>query len=141
MLRSRMKHDGWPVRRGAWLALLGLLLAVPGLALAQKDKPKDAEKDATSRLRIEVTGDAGDPVENAAIYVRWDRERKFAKDQKFEQNWKTNKDGVVKVPAVPRGKILIQVVAQGWKTFGQWYEFDQDEHTVKIRLQKPVRWY
>lgn len=121
--------------------LLALVLATPGMALAQKDKPKEPDKDATSRLRIEVTGDNGDPVDNASVYVRWERDRKFAKDQKFEQNWKTNKEGVVKVPAVPRGKILIQVVAQGWKTFGQWYEFDRDEHTVKIRLQKPVRWY
>jgi hypothetical protein len=36
---------------------------------------------------------------------------------------------------------MIQVIAAGWKTFGQWYEMDQDEQTVKIRLQKPPRWY
>jgi len=65
----------------------------------------------------------------------------LGKDKKVEQNWKTNKDGVIKVPDVQRGKVLIQVIAQGWKTFGQWYDLDQDEQTVKIRLQKPPRWY
>jgi len=142
MLLNRMKYEGWHARRSAGLVLLGLLLALPCAAQSQKEQRKEADKDAASKLRIEVTGgDAAEPVDNASVYVRWERDRKFAKDQKFEQNWKTNKEGVVKVPAVPRGKILIQVIAQGWKTFGQWYEFDQDEHTVKIRLQKPVRWY
>jgi hypothetical protein len=125
------------------VALMLALCSAPAVwSQAAQDSHKDKEKEATTRLRIEVTGgDAGDPVENASVYIRWEKERKLARDQKFEQNWKTNREGVVKVPSVPRGKVLIQVVAQGWKLFGQWYELDQEEMTIKIRLQKPPRWY
>ncbi len=118
-------------------------LVLPGAwGQADKKQEKEADKGATSKLRIEVTGgDKADPVDSASVYIRWERERKMARDQKGEQNWKTNREGVVRVPTAPRGKVLIQVIAQGWKTFGQWYEIDQDEMTIKIRLQKPTKWY
>jgi hypothetical protein len=125
--------------------MLMLALLLPAAAQAQGKSDKDekkSEKDAVSRLQIEVTaGDDAQPVENASVYIKWNRERKFAKDEKNEQNWKTNREGVVKAPGIPRGKVLIQVIAQGWKTFGQWYDIDREEQTIKIQLQKPPRWY
>ncbi len=136
-----------PRRSFTPLVFAGLAaLLCPSWLLAQssekssKDKPKE---EGTTRLRLEVTaGEANTPVENASIYVRYIEERKLAKDKKVEQNWKTNRDGVVKIPNLPRGKVLIQVIAEHWKTFGQWYELDQDEQTIKIRLQKPLtKWY
>jgi hypothetical protein len=130
--------------RAAWVLLLGLsLILLPSVLRAQTgDKPAKEKQEGTTKLRIEVTaGDEANPVEGASVYVRYTEGRKLGKDKKIEQNWKTNKDGVIKVPEVPRGKVLIQVIAPGWKTFGQWYDLDQDEQTVKIRLQKPPRWY
>ncbi|MBI1738639.1 MAG: hypothetical protein HYR58_05270 [Acidobacteria bacterium] len=124
--------------------MLGLsVILLPWMLSAQSgDKPAKEKPEGTTKLRIEVTaGNEGSPVEGASVYVRFTEERKFGKDKKVEQNWKTNKEGVVKVPDVPRGKVLIQVIAQGWKTFGQWYDLDQDEQTIKIRLQKPPHWY
>jgi hypothetical protein len=47
----------------------------------------------------------------------------------------------VKVTEVPQGKILIQVVAKGWHTYGKWYEFNTDAETVQIKLDPPPRWY
>ena len=137
---SLARHAG----RAAWVLLLALLvILLPSSLSAQSgDKPAKEKPEGTTKLRIEVTaGDEGNPVEGASVYVRFTEGRKLAKDKKIEQNWKTNKEGVIKVPEVPRGKVMIQVIALGWKTFGQWYELDQDEQTVKIRLQKPIRWY
>lgn len=134
------RHRG----RAVFVLLAGLaVILLPAVLCAQSgDKPAKEKEGATTKLRIEVTaGNAGNPVEGASIYVRYTEDRKFGKDKKIEQNWKTNKDGVVKVPDVPRGKVLIQVIATGWKTFGQWYDLDQDEQTIKIRLQKPPQWY
>jgi hypothetical protein len=54
---------------------------------------------------------------------------------------KTNEDGSVKVPDIPRGKILIQVVAKGWKTYGKWHEIDTEAMTVEIKLEQPAHWY
>jgi hypothetical protein len=130
--------------REAWVLLLGLfIILLPSILSAQSgDKPAKEKQEGTTKLRIEVTaGSAGDAVEGASVYVRYTTERKFGKDKKIEQNWKTNKEGILKVPEVPRGKVLIQVIAQGWKTFGQWYDVDQDEQTIKIHLQKPPHWY
>ena len=116
-------------------------LFVPIAMLGQtKDK---AEKPAgITRLRIEVTGgEKAEPVENASVYVKYAQERILRKDKKFEMNLKTNRDGVAKSPEIRRGKVLVQVVAEGWKPFGRWYELDQDEQTIKIHLEKPPRWY
>lgn len=134
------RHPG----RGTWILLLALaVIFLPTVLSAQSgDKSAKEKPQGTTKLRIEVTaGEQGDPVDSASVYVRFTEDRKLRKDKKTEQNWKTNKDGVVKVPDLPRGSIMIQVIAQGWKTFGQWYDLDQDEQTIKIRLQKPPRWY
>lgn len=134
----------WHWTPSACVLLLALSVnLLPSVLRAQSgDKPAKEKQEGTTKLRIEVTaGEEANPVEGASVYVRFTEARKLVKDKKVEQNWKTNKDGVIKVPEVQRGKVLIQVIAQGWKTFGQWYDLDQDEQTVKIRLQKPPRWY
>jgi len=56
-------------------------------------------------------------------------------------NFKTNLDGSVKVPEIPRGKILIQVIAKGWHTYGKWYEVETESETIQIKLEPPRRWY
>jgi len=134
----------WHWVPGAYVLLLALsVVLLPSVLRAQSgDKPAKEKQEGTTKLRIEVTaGEEANPVEGASVYVRFSEDRKFRKDKKTEQNWKTNKDGVIKVPEVPRGSVMIQVIAPGWKTFGRWYDLDQDEQTVKIRLQKPPRWY
>src|ERR1700758_5854270 len=157
-----------PYRYGAILALLLLNAAVisaqpctPGSAIFQEsqqnqttsqekpsqDKPADSKKDSkpsdptTTRLRIRVTAD-DKPVGNASVYVRFPVAGGiFHKDKLSELNLKTNEDGSAKVPDIPRGKILIQVVAKGWKTFGKWYEIDSETMTVEIKLEPPAHWY
>lgn len=98
----------------------------------------------TTKLKVEVTGgDQSKPVNDASVYLKFILKDKFKemKDSKYELNLKTNKEGIASIAAVPRGKITIQVVAPGWKPFGQVYEIGDDEQTVKIHLDKPPRWY
>jgi len=147
----------------AFLLLLGLLLAVSPPALAQDssqakeseksaqaDKPAKADKekekkdadDEFTNLKIEVVaGEKNAPVAQASVYVKYMESRALRRDKKVELNLKTNVEGVTRLPDAPRGKVLIQVIAPGWKTFGQWYDLDQAEQTIKIQLQKPPRWY
>lgn len=95
-----------------------------------------------TRIRISVTSNAGKPVENASVYVRFNQEGGFLhKDKMQELDLKTNQDGSVKVPPIPQGKILVQVVAKGWKTFGQWYDIATDDKTIEIKLDPPPHWY
>lgn len=105
-------------------------------------KPKAIRPELGNRLRIEVTGgEKNQPVENASVYVKFVETRKLRKDKKYEMNVKTNRDGIAQVPDAPEGRVLIQVIAEGWKTFGRWYDLDEPQPTVKIRLERPVRWY
>jgi len=96
---------------------------------------------ATTKLRIHITAN-DKPVGNASVYVRFPVSGGlFHKDKLAELNLKTNEDGSVKVPDIPRGKILIQVVAKGWKTYGKWYDVATDAMTVEIKLESPPHWY
>lgn len=112
-----------------------------------KNKPAESGKDqkspdsATTKLRIHVMG-GEKPVGNASVYVRFPvAGGLFHHDKLAELNLKTNEDGSAKVPDIPRGKILIQVVAKGWKTYGKWFEIDSDVQTVEIKLEAPPHWY
>lgn len=106
---------------------------------AKKDKNGDAP---TLKLRIEVTDPNGKPVGNASVYVRFNQTGGVLhKDKLAELNLKTNEDGTVKVPGIPQGKILIQVIAKNLHTFGKWYDIEKEEETVQIKLDPPPHWY
>jgi hypothetical protein len=106
---------------------------------AQKSQPSHAE---IPRVTIEVYGGESDvPVENASVYIKYIQEHRITKDKKVELNVKTNRQGVAHVPGAPLGRALIQVIASGWKTYGRWYDITDPQQTIKIRLEKPPRWY
>jgi hypothetical protein len=120
--------------------------AAPFLAIAQtKDAPAPAAQnntEQTSRITIEISGGPdGIPVENASIYIKYVEERKIKKDKKKELNVKTNREGTAHVPDAPMGRALVQVVADGWKTYGRWYDVNEVKQTIKIHLDKPPHWY
>jgi len=111
-------------------------LSVSQVARAQ------VKSDQTSRVTIEVSGGENEsPVENASIYVKYIEERKILKDKKLELNVKTNRDGAAHIPAAPMGRVLIQVVADGWKTYGRWYDISEVKQTFKVHLERPPKWY
>ena len=94
------------------------------------------------KLKIVVTDNNNKAVQNASVYVRYKLpDGFFHKDKMAELDLKTASDGSVKVPAVPQGKVLIQVIAPGWHTYGKWYDFDKDEDSVEIKLDPPTHWF
>lgn len=109
---------------------------------ASSKKDEKTAPHGMTRIRINVTSNTGKPIENASVYVRFGQEEGFLhKEKQQELDLKTNLDGSVKVPDIPQGKVLVQVVAKGWKTFGQWYDIDTDEKTIDIKLGPPPHWY
>jgi hypothetical protein len=109
---------------------------------AKQDKAPPPKSDQMSRVTIEVSGGENEmPVENASIYVKYVEERKVLKDKKVELNVKTNREGIAHIPAAPMGRVLIQVVADGWKTYGRWYDITEVKQTFKLHLEKPPKWY
>ena len=104
----------------------------------------DAKKQAPQpvTIHIEVTaGDNNKPVDSASVYVRYPLSHKMKSDTLAEMNVKTTPEGKVRVTLVPKGKILIQVIAPGWKTFGKWFDLTDDDQVFKIHLDRPPKWY
>jgi hypothetical protein len=54
---------------------------------------------------------------------------------------RTNQEGVAKIPPIPQGKILIQVIAKGFQTFGQTYDITEEEKTIPLTLNPPQPQY
>jgi hypothetical protein len=126
---------------------VALLLASAIPFIAQEPPPPDKApapqtSSAASRLTIEVTGgDSAAPVENASVYVKYIEEHAIKKDKKIELNVKTNRDGIAHVAEAPLGRALVQIVADGWKPYGRWYDITDPKQVIKIRLEKPPKWY
>ncbi len=141
-LRSNMKPQ---IKMAVWVAFATIALC-GGLwaQAAQESDPKAraGKSDLMSRVTIEVSGgEKSTPVENASVYLKYVEEHKLRKDKKVELNVKTNRDGTAHIPETPTGRVLIQVVADGWKTYGRWYDITEAKQTIKVHLEKPPRWY
>src|SRR5271168_2239518 len=107
-----------------------------------KAQPQQQKPDAPSRITISISGGEKDlPVENASVYLKYIEERKIKKDKTIELNVKTNREGTAHVPDAPLGRVLIQVIAEGWKTYGQWYDITDAKQFIKIHLERPPKWY
>ena len=112
-----------------------LLLALIALPLAAADETK---------LQIVVMNQHGKPVDNAGIVVKFVEGRSVAKfGAKIRKEWnlKTNQEGVAKIPAIPQGKILIQVIAKNYQTFGNTFDVTEEEKTIEIKLNPPQAQY
>jgi hypothetical protein len=120
--------------RAVWL-ILALFAALPLPALADDDM---------TTLRIEVKTLNGSPVERAAVIVRFVEGRSVIKfGKKIRTNWetRTNLEGVAKIPSLPQGKVMIQVSAKGYQTFGKEFEVTKAEQTIEIKLNPPQPQY
>lgn len=124
------------------LALLSILQIPVGPSTTRAQSKPQTPASLTSRVTIEVSGgEPESPVENASVYIKYVEERKIRKDKKVELNVKTNREGTAHVPDAPLGRVLIQVVADGWKTYGRWYDITDPKQVIKVRLERPPRWY
>jgi len=112
--------------------LLLLALAVPFLGA-----------DLTT-LTISVKSKSGKPVERASVVVRFVKGRskaKFGKEIRTEWELRTNQEGMVKIPPVPQGTILIKVIAKDYQTFGEKFDVDEEQKTIDITLNPPQPQY
>lgn len=124
-----------------FVLLVAWAASLPVRAQQNPPAPKNTAPSPVNRLTIEITGgDANVPVENASVYVKT-VEQHLIKDKKSEVNVKTNQQGIAHVPDVRLGRILIQIVADGWKSYGHWYDLSDPQQTIKIHLDRPPKWY
>jgi hypothetical protein len=113
--------------------ILCLALALPLLA-----------ETPMTTLTIRVKNDSGKGVEDASVVVRFIRGHsalKLGKGIRREWELHTNQEGIAKIPPIPQGTILIQVIAKNYQTFGDNFDVDQDKKTVEIKLKPPQAQY
>ncbi len=111
------------------------VMALMGLTLANADTP-------TTKLTVHVTTQAGRPVNQASVVVRFVRGHAL-KIKALRTTWElsTNQEGMVEVPDVPQGQIRIQVIAKGYQTYGETFEIKDEAKTFDIKLNPPQQQY
>lgn len=119
------------------------VVAAWGQAGAKDPKGAKQEKEnPVTTLKIVVTGgDKHTPISNASVYVRYEHPRFLLGPEKIELDLKTDLEGVARVKDVPQIRVLIQVVKDGWKPYGEYFLLTKAEQTVQVRMQPPAHWY
>jgi Carboxypeptidase regulatory-like domain len=95
-------------------------------------------------LTIEVKSLTGKPVENASVIVKFVKGHslvKLGKSIRTEWELRSNHEGVAKIPPIPQGHILVQVIAKNYQTFGQTFDVDEEQKTLTVRLNPPQPQY
>ena len=95
-------------------------------------------------LTIDVKTPSGKPVEHASVIVKFVKGHsviKLGKSIRKEWEMQTNQEGRVKIPPIPQGTILIQVIAKNYQTFGDTFDVDEEQKTIEIKLNPPQKPY
>jgi hypothetical protein len=90
----------------------------------------------TSRIEVTILrNDDGKPIENAAVVFQLEGD-------KGNMELKTNEDGKASIDVLPTGsKVLMKVIAKGFKTYGSDYKIDKPEMTFEVKLKRPGQQY
>ena len=109
-----------------------MLLAMAAPALAQKD----VDNEPTSWLNfVVVKEDNGKPVRNAAVIMHPVTTK--GKQGKGGMELKTDAEGKTDFDGIPYGKLRVQVLAQGFQTYGEDFDVDQPKMQFTIKLKRP----
>jgi len=85
-----------------------------------------------------VRGEDGKPVENAAVVFHPVKDGK----DKGNMELRTNEHGQANLNLIPIGDtLLLQVIADGFRTFGEEYPLPDATKTIEVKLQRPVPQY
>jgi uncharacterized membrane protein YgcG len=124
----------WMIALVAGIGLSGCSLAL----LAQNDNSHGRKYKApppSAHIEVTVLKDFnGKPVTNAHVIfhpTEGDRDR-------GSLELKTNEDGKAIIDVIPIGDtVTLQVIADGYQTYGQSYKIDKPEMTMEIRMKRP----
>jgi hypothetical protein len=110
-----------------------MVMTLAGICLAQDDGPVAA-------LRFVVIKDAnGKPVKNAAVVLH--PVNKKGKQERGGMELKTDPEGKTGFDGIPYGPLRVQVLAQGFQTFGEDYDINKPDMEITIKLKRPAGQY
>ena len=97
-----------------------------------------------TKINIVLKNQEGKPVDRASVIVKFVQGHsvvKLGKAIKTTFELRSNQEGEARIPSIPQGKILVQVIAKGYQTFGQTFDVTEDEKTLDITLNPPQQQY
>ena len=131
---------GWLSR--VVLVLAGIPLLGAGFVLlghAQRTGRKYTPPPATATIKVTVVRSTnGKAIPNAAVVFH---------PMKGEQDegaleLKSDEDGKVTIDVIPIGDtVRLQVIAEGWKTYGEDYKIDTDSKEILVKMKRPGEQY
>ncbi|MFB3916048.1 MAG: carboxypeptidase-like regulatory domain-containing protein [Terriglobales bacterium] len=128
---ERLLRIGSMIRIFAVIILAVLLI---GGAVAEK------QPEPTSDLSfVVVRATNGKPVRNASVVLH--TVDKNGRTEKGGLQLKTDSEGKASIPAMPYGKLRVQVIARGFQTFGEDFEISQPQQEFVIKLNPPQQQY
>ena len=119
----------------AWVALTVLATAAP--ALAQKDS--DDEGPSSNMNFLVLKDDNGKPIRNAAVIMHPVNPK--GKQERGGLELKTDPDGKANYEGIPYGMLRVQVLAQGFQTYGEDFDIEQPRTDITIKLKRPQGQY
>jgi Carboxypeptidase regulatory-like domain len=120
------------MKKSAWALIFGLLLGLG--AVAQDDE------DGVSAVQFVVLKDDNNkPVRNAGVVMH--PVSKNGKQERGGLELKTDADGKASFDGVPYGRLRIQVLAQGFQTYGDDYQINRPAMEITVRLKRPQKQY
>ena len=131
VISKRVDSPGW---RLCLLTVTCLILSVAVL-YAQT---------AMTKLTVHVLNDSDKPVDRASVIVKFVQGRDYIKlGRKIRDTYelRTNQEGEASIPEIPQGKILVQIIAKGYQTYGQTLDINEAERTVEVKLNPPQKQY
>ena len=97
-----------------------------------------------TKLTIAVKTQSGRPVGQAAVIVRFVKGHsviKLGKAVRTQWELRSNQEGEAIIPAIPQGQIRIQVIANGYQTYGETIDVTDPEKTIDVKLNPPQQQY
>ena len=113
------------------IALFAMLATTVPL-FAQKDK----DDEPTSWLYFSIIKDEnGKPVKNAAVILHPVSLK--GKQERGGMELKSSPEGKCDFDGIPYGMLRVQVLAQGFQTYGQDFDIEKPKTEITIKLKRP----
>ncbi len=120
-------------KRSIWAR--GALSLLPLTVLPSQEEAKPAKKPELMELQIKVADKKdGSPIDDADVKVMWGQGPESGSGEGI-----TNANGIARVKNVPRGTVVIRVLANGYKTAVPKVDLNKIEQPIRIELQKEAK--
>jgi len=112
-------------------------LFLPSTALWAFESPQTV-------ISVQVKNDYGKPVQRGSVildFLSGHDPKKFGARHKIHWEVRLNLQGAASFPSIPQGKVRVQVIADGYQTFGQNFDIDEATKTIDVHLNYPQKQY